>query len=106
MALIGFYNLGGIEVGDSYLRVTRFQAKTTYSKIGDTNNHAKYLHIEYDFSIYKDKVTALTEPENPIKKSFRNRFIHQIKDGDTDDIWTLVYDDLKVNQLFRDFQND
>ena len=106
MGLTGFYNLGGIDINDSYIRITRFQTKTSYSKIGDTNEHAKYIHIDYDFSIYKDKGTALADPSNPLKTSVRNRFSHQITEGGVDDVWILIYDDLKVKQLFRDFEND
>ena len=105
MGLTGFYNLGGIDIDNGYIRVTRFQVSTSYSKIGDTTDHRKYLHIDYDYSLYKDKTVAETFPDDSIRTAVRNRFTHQITEGGVLDIWTLIYDDLKLKEKFRDFDN-
>lgn len=106
MALVGYYNWGGIDVLESYVRVTRFQTRTNYVQIGESSSYAKYLHIEYDYAVYKDKVTALANPSIPLKESLRNRFSYQIVEGGMMDIWYIIYADLKQKETFSTFDND
>lgn len=106
MGLEGFYNLGGLEIDNSYIHITRYQVKTSYSKIGDTTNYSKYLHIDYDYSLFKDRATSKNDPNNPIKIFVRNRFTYELVNGGIDDIWQIIYDDIGLKQLFRDFLPD
>lgn len=106
MGLEGSYNLGGIQVSNSYIRISRIQVKMSYSEIGDTGSFAKYLHIDYDYAMFKDKSTADIDPNGYIKQFFRNRFSYQLVSGGIDDIWQITYDDIGTKQLFRDFLPD
>lgn len=106
MGLEGFYNLGGIEIDNSYIRITRYQVRTSYSRIGDTTSFAKYLNIDYDYNMYKDKANADTNHDSYIKQFLRNRVTHQLVPGATDNIWQIIYDDIGTKQLFRDFLPD
>lgn len=103
MGLEGFYNLGGLEIDNCYIHIIRFQVKTTYSKIGDSNDYAKYLIVDYDFNMFKDYATCMNDPSNPIQRFTRNRFSYQLLQGGLDDIWQIIYDDIKTKELFRDF---
>jgi len=106
MAIEGVYNLGGLEMDNCYVHVTRYQVRTNYTKIGDTSDYAKYLIVDYDYAIFKDKATALNNPTTPIKLFPRNRFNYQLLDGGLSNIWQIIYDDLGTKQIFRDFLPD
>ena len=106
MGLQGFYNLGGIELEDCYIHISRFQVNTQYVKVGDSTDHTKYLIIDYDYSMFKNKAMALNDPINPIKEFVRNRFSFQVVDDNIEDLWSIVYNDITTKQFFREFIQD
>lgn len=106
MGLQGFYNLGGIEIDSCYIHITRFQVNTKYIKMGDNGVFTKYVIIDYDYSMFKDFATAKNDPTLPIKEFIRNRFSFQVVDESIDDIWQLIYDDIKRKEYFTEFIED
>lgn len=105
MGLYGFYNLSGIEIENSYIHITRFQVATQYISLGE-HTYSKYMVMDYDFALFKDKATSVAEPNSPIKKFQRNRITYQLIDGGSDDVWQIIYDDIRKNISFRDFIED
>jgi hypothetical protein len=106
MGLIGYHDLHGIDLPESYIHVTRIQVSTKYEQIPDTSSFHKYLNIDYDFGIFKDKTTALADSNNPIKTFIRNRFQVQVMENTNLDVWYMVYGDIKNKKLYREFDND
>ena len=106
MGLQGFYNLGGIELDNCYIHISRFQVNTKYVKMGDSTTHTKYIIIDYDYSMFKNFATAKNDTNNPIKQFIRNRFSFQVVDNSIEDVWQLIYDDIKRKQYFTEFIED